>query len=57
MAGQDPADRLDPEHLPVCADERCERSDGRSGSAVKKTDAASKISLAAAARRSPHAAA
>nr|WP_316770307.1 hypothetical protein [Streptomyces sasae] len=45
VAGQDTADRLDSEHLAVCVDERYERFDGRSSSAAKKAEAASRISF------------
>src|SRR5690348_15160083 len=46
VAGQDFADRLDSEHLPVGVDERYERFDGRSSSAAKKAEAALRISFA-----------
>lgn len=46
VAGEDSADRLDPEHLPVLVDKRYERFDGRSSSAAKKAEAALRISFA-----------
>ena len=46
VPGEHPADRLDPEPVPVVIDERCHHGSRGSSSRAKKLDAASRISLA-----------